>query len=375
MQVAIDEAASVVRKRADTDAERVHLGHEAAMLRAAAHPGVVRLLRSPSSDAPDELLLALAPGGHLGGRPILGVAGAAGLGAALATTVADLHHLGVVHRRIDASHVLLDEEGRPLLCGFGQSGRVAPGDGTQDRRDDVRAVADLVRQRMGSAAPRPVLRVLRAAGGGRRPASARWLARQLVAAVPEACLPGCLGDAHPGERQPPAPPRSSIRRSSIRRWSMKRWSIRRRLAVAAVGAALAGAGGWLVTRPAPHPGPLASGLVTVAPCPAVDDGCAPLPTAGGVLAVAGQRYAISRGGVVVVGRWACGPPLPALLDARSGEVWAFAGWATSHLPARAHLVGRFPGAMTLQVVPRRTGCDQLRVTGPGRPSETIAVAP
>ena len=45
----------------------------------------------------------------------------AGLGAAVATTIADLHALGFCHGGIEASHVLLDEAGRPVLCSLGRS--------------------------------------------------------------------------------------------------------------------------------------------------------------------------------------------------------------------------------------------------------------
>ena len=47
----------------------------------------------------------------------------------LASTVADLHQLGLVHGRIDPSHVLLGANQRPILCGFtggGTQGDVPP---------------------------------------------------------------------------------------------------------------------------------------------------------------------------------------------------------------------------------------------------------
>ena len=49
--------------------------------------------------------------------------------AKLASTVADLHQLGLVHGRIDPSHVLLGPAGRPVLCGFtggGAEGDIPP---------------------------------------------------------------------------------------------------------------------------------------------------------------------------------------------------------------------------------------------------------
>lgn len=42
--------------------------------------------------------------------------------ARLASTVADIHRLGLVHGRIDPSHVLLGAGARPILCGFSGAG-------------------------------------------------------------------------------------------------------------------------------------------------------------------------------------------------------------------------------------------------------------
>src|SRR5204863_3836439 len=48
----------------------------------------------------------------------------AALVAAVAETVADLHAIGVIHGRIEPSHVLVAGGGRPILCGFAGGGRV-----------------------------------------------------------------------------------------------------------------------------------------------------------------------------------------------------------------------------------------------------------
>lgn len=102
-----------LRKRARTDRGRERIAREVARLTAANHPGVVPLLRH------DEGSLTL---GWAGGQTLEthtpDLAGAAALLASLASTVADLHGLGIVHGRIEASHVVIDPEGRPRLGGL-----------------------------------------------------------------------------------------------------------------------------------------------------------------------------------------------------------------------------------------------------------------
>ena len=84
-----------------------------------------------------------------GGRPAsavgpLTVAQVASLAAGVASTLADLHDLGIVHGRLDASHVLVGDHGRPVLCGFG--------DGEPPARpaDDVAALGALLDRWLGT---------------------------------------------------------------------------------------------------------------------------------------------------------------------------------------------------------------------------------
>src|SRR4029450_2208123 len=60
--------------------------------------------------------------------------GAPALAAPLPRTLAALHSLGLVHGRLDASHILVADDGRPRLCGFSHPGGAAPA-------DDVAALA------------------------------------------------------------------------------------------------------------------------------------------------------------------------------------------------------------------------------------------
>jgi hypothetical protein len=46
----------------------------------------------------------------------------AGVAAAVASTLADLHGMGLVHGAVSPGHVVLDRDGRPVLCGLGYGG-------------------------------------------------------------------------------------------------------------------------------------------------------------------------------------------------------------------------------------------------------------
>lgn len=99
------------------------LRHEAEVLHVAAHPGVAQLLGlGEQQDGGVELRLAVA-----GTRTFADVradlAGGVRVLASLATTLADLHDLGIVHGRVSADHVVIDAEGRPVLCGFAEAAR------------------------------------------------------------------------------------------------------------------------------------------------------------------------------------------------------------------------------------------------------------
>ena len=121
-------SAGTVRKRAVSPSDRDRLAQEAAVLRVARHPGVVELVAaSPGAEA---LVLRSVTGGSLAGLGSVSPERAVTLGAAIATVVADLHDLGVVHGDLDPTHVLFDEAGAPVLCSLGRGslvGRLGPG--------------------------------------------------------------------------------------------------------------------------------------------------------------------------------------------------------------------------------------------------------
>ena len=82
--------------------------------------------------------------------------------AGAASTLADLHELGITHGRIDASHVLLGDNGRPRLCGFGDGRRAAAPE------DDVAMLGALLAELLGrddESEPIPERRWRRRGGG------------------------------------------------------------------------------------------------------------------------------------------------------------------------------------------------------------------
>src|SRR5579863_2058343 len=101
-----------VVKAAESEADRSRLGREAAILRAIAHPGVVRLVRTEGGDPPDRLVLARVGGAEWptsGDQPAQVTIGRA---AAVASILADLHDRGWAHGTVRADHILIDERGR-----------------------------------------------------------------------------------------------------------------------------------------------------------------------------------------------------------------------------------------------------------------------
>lgn len=191
----------VVAKVATGPGGATTLAREAARLERARHPGVVEVLRA------DDGRLELAwVGSHTLETTTLSVPAAAGVLAAVAVTVADLHGLGVVHGRLDPSHVILAGDGRPVLCGLRGAD---PGEPEPGPAEDVAAVGRLIDHLLGpDAEPEPIpdRRWARRPWAGyhrrtlqlladrathddpaRRP-TARALANAIVEAVPDARL-------------------------------------------------------------------------------------------------------------------------------------------------------------------------------------------
>src|SRR5918994_4668733 len=200
VRVANDNDGPIAVKTATTDDDRSRLGLEALRLRRAGHPGLVAVVGANALSADGELRTRFA--GDPVSRWTGSVAHVAGLGAAVAATLADLHEIGIVHGRVDASHVLVGDDGRPRLCGLSHAGDASPSD---DVHDLGQVLHDLLRRlpperrrlgRLGArsridserrALDRVIARALDPVAT-RRP-SAQTLAATLLDAVPAAELP------------------------------------------------------------------------------------------------------------------------------------------------------------------------------------------
>mgnify|MGYP003109798489 FL=1 len=161
----------VVVKEARSDGDVARLTREAAMLARCRHPGVVDLL------GVDERSIRLRHAGtalaRLGPFPL---DHAAGIVCAVADVVHALHRLDVVHGDIEAAHVLLDDRGRPRLCGFGMAQ-----DRTDDgAADDVAAMGRLLGSLLRAGADLPWANP---PGGVRRAARQRQARKELDAIV------------------------------------------------------------------------------------------------------------------------------------------------------------------------------------------------
>jgi len=216
------EGRAVLVRWSTGEAGRARLAHTAAVLERARHPGVSEL-RSFSDDGERaELVVAWAASGTLADLGPLSVRELAGLVAALADTVADLHGIGVVHGAISADHVLVAADGRPVLCGFGDARLAGAGADPPRPSVDVADLGALLHLLLGTTDP-PDPSPTRRGGRGRRPRdpahlrrglrtladhasaedascrpSARALAAAITALVPDAVLPGGAMPARPG---------------------------------------------------------------------------------------------------------------------------------------------------------------------------------
>ena len=190
------------------------------MLAAARHPGVVELVGVEGSADRPVLMTTLVVGPTLATPIPLSAGEVADMVGGLASTLADLHEMGIVHGAVTAEHVIVGPDGRPVLCGFGSAGRVGEaspgGDVELQPSTDVAALGRLLRRIATGPEARVLRRIAEAAMAddpGAMP-SARDLAAQLATAVP-------------GDRLPVAtPPASAVsRRPTSDHWSREPVSI------------------------------------------------------------------------------------------------------------------------------------------------------
>lgn len=376
---------------------------EAAALTAAGHPGVVELVGVTDG----ALHTASVEGRALADAGPLTPDEVAGVTAAVASTLADLHERGVVHGGLDATHVLLGDDGRVVLCSLGRGG---------DPSDDVAALGRLVSGLLAAgpadAPPRPEARPR--TGWPRR---ARPLGPMLapLAAPTLAALAAQATDPDPGRRPTAREVADAVRRrvptARLPRPASRpllpvppppaRRRARRPAAAAALttGAAVAlvAGGWWVLAGPGEGQGPTADAPAAVrrprpsiaprrmATAPPASAPVAtrvwpeePLEVRDGVVSVDGARYAVGApGDAVVAGDWACtGRRTLALLRPGTGEVFAFDEWATEAEEAVARPVGRVDGANGLRAADTDgDGCHDLRVQRVGGPEVHVEMRP
>jgi hypothetical protein len=325
----IDTSAGVVTKKAETPVEVSRLGREAAILGEVRHPGVVELIGLENSGT---LRLRAIDGGCLDERFVDGsrrwtAAEITALGAQVATTVADLHDLGITHGQLTARHILIGADRRPILCSLGHEA-----DGPED---DVAALGRLLLElraaAIASGRAGPVDALDQAIASATRPdprrrPTARALARILARTRAEHSQP-----RRPAATRRPGPD----------------WA-----AVGAAGVVVMLLTGALWLRPA------SLGRTRTV-----------FATSTGQFQVSGPEDP------VVGGRWTCGTVLPALLRPATGEVWVWDGWPRGRRPLIGRLASRVAGATSLRAIAAGPGCDTLLITRRAGPPVAIDPSP
>jgi hypothetical protein len=410
--------------RAAATSER---GREAEVLRRAQVPGVVELV---DDDAVAELtsdgecVLVTA---WVGPRTLaeldapLDIERVAGLCLAVAATVGRLHRCGVVHGAIEPSHVVLDHQARPVLCGFGAAALM---DGPSAARPAVdvaglgRLLLHLLGTGGGSDGPRRTRRP-------RREVRARHALLALAAAATvddPSCRPSLAAYVHALRRAVPEARLGDGRRTSPATTSAGRRALPGRadrpeprrseavstpgrtvlalVAVVTIGATTyfglsawwsgteplsvrtttsPSSATWIPRTPSPPattspttatratasststtstPATTATTATTAAPI------VEPEPTtAAPVVEHDGRRYEVGApGDVALVGPWFCdGRDVVALLRPSNGSVHVFTEWAPAASILEARSVASVPGATGLTRVPDGPDCAVLVV--------------
>ena len=338
------------RRRSGAGAIREALLVEAALLGHCRQPGITELVEV-TDDGLEATVVTSMPAGLPLEEATLDLEEVAGVGAVLATTVADLHDIGVAHGSVGPGFVVLASDGRPVLDGFSSARRLAghPSRWARHglaRADDVQlghllaglvvstgpegraAVNAHVARRRFSRRPRwGTAGVIAdwATATSRGAITSRRLAEGLAVDVPGARLPSTpvewQGTPTEVEPRPASHDPSTIDHPSPP-------------PVMGVGAAvlvaLLAAGTVRLLSPGHGPAgghrtlPPTAPVAACAPPPANPPACGLPRYADGVLTVASQRYAVGEAGdVVALGRWTCGAPTLALFRPATGRAWRF----------------------------------------------------
>lgn len=390
---------ATVVKRAVGATGRSRLEHEAAMLDAVEHPGVVRVIEYRSGDDCDELVTEFAGAATLADHRPRDLAAVAGIGAAIAGTLADLHASGIAHGGIQADHVVLGASRHPVLCSFASATHDLPAQAA-----DVVALAALIDELarsvdVGRGSVERRRRSLLTAATAEATAgelSAGALAARL-AAVPGAALD--IG-TDPGSAPEPADHDLGTRTwrhrlvpdeqpdDADRRWTKLLLIAGVVVAVAALVAVSAGrqqSGGdqrllgivpptatAAPIAPTPTAPPVAAPR---GPAPGCDsgadidgDGCGDdIEVVGRLIRHDETWYAVGEpGDLVVVGHWDCAPfATPAVLRPATGELFVFDAWPSADVVLTVTPSGSVPAGSDSLDVGEVDGCETPVVAGAG----------
>ncbi len=298
----------------------------------------------------------------LADRPPRTATEACRLGALLARTVAEVHRAGVVHGRLADDAVLVDDDGRPVLRGFGAARRSdrSAGDTSRDG-DDLRRLLLSVATGLGRAPDGPearrrrhLVRTLRRADGLAAVDLSDRLAvllRRLDADAPATEAPTADADRLAGLDRPTtlAAERSLRARVRARPTGPSRASLVGLAGGTVVVVALALG---LLLRSGPGSPPIGPTVVDPTGTPGAPE-----------VAVAGFAYRVGLPGDVAVVRDCAGVPSVWLLRPSTGALYRFDDLAGADPVATAPL--RYaPGATGLSVH-RVLDCDHVHLELPG----------
>ena len=344
--------------------------------------------------------------------------------AKLASTVADLHRLGIVHGRIDPTHVLIGAGPRPVLCGFtggGADGEVPPeGPGPiAEFRDpaaranaplsptvDVYALGTLLRVLLvGDGAdiePIPERRFVLRRG---RPWNG-YLRRALLTLADQCTDEEPLRRPSAGRlaadiqavlpRSSDGPPRLTAARNEITdhddsfalvgheavQPGRERLGRRLTLAASVVGlvlvfwgvAAMRRGGDTTAAKP-PPPATTAppTSVPTSAPSPTPTRTTDVTLVGERVVSVDGHRFSVGDpGDRVVLGDWNCdGTPTAALVRPSTGQVYVFDLWPAPGVEATIKPVDTMSGAVNLRAEARGQCSALFAIRADGSESEVL----
>jgi len=336
---------SAVVKSASHEPARARLRHEAQILQRARHPGVVSLASCVDDAGVTRLTFTESTVTTLADTPPTDPVAALRFAAALARTVADLHEIGIAHRRLRADHVLVTSAGRPMLCGFADATDHATDD---DRRADDLALRDLIE-----------LVAVSGASTGRRTRAARAL-RGLATGPRGNATPMTAAElaGRAGRAATRADRAAHSRAVLARTRALRHAAAPRRLAAFALGPAVVIATVVGLTRHAGDPSTPAS--------PGVDantTGLAPAGVAPVRITAGGSQYDVgTTGDQVVIADWTCtGEPSVALLRPATGDVYLFSTFPVAGETATGRHVGSVTGAAELVTDVADRACPPLVV--------------